>query len=244
MTLRPHVRCPSLSREVSSCWSLSWIAAVVACLAYGVATVLQSVGARRAATATGVGGVVGIVTQVPYLAGSRAGRRRVPRQRRRPAGAAAVPGRGDRRGQRRRDGGHRRPAGREARWQGLGRSRCPRARPGAARASVPPPESATDTGSAVTIAILVGGCGSAGPRPGRLQADGPHSVVLCRGGRRARLQRRRRRRPGDGLGPDRPRPAGEPAALGHRRVRRARGRLLRRRPAARQGDRGRRRSPS
>jgi len=48
---------------------LSWIAAIIACLAYGVATVLQSVGARRAATATGVGGVVGIVTQVPYLAG-------------------------------------------------------------------------------------------------------------------------------------------------------------------------------
>jgi hypothetical protein len=48
---------------------LSWIAAIVACLAYGVATVLQSVGARRAATAIGVGGVVGIVTQIPYLAG-------------------------------------------------------------------------------------------------------------------------------------------------------------------------------
>ena len=48
---------------------VSWIAAVVACLAYGVATVLQSVGARRAATATGVGGVVGIVTQLPYLVG-------------------------------------------------------------------------------------------------------------------------------------------------------------------------------
>ena len=48
---------------------VSWIAAVVACLAYGVATVLQSVGARRAATATGVGGVIGIVTQLPYLAG-------------------------------------------------------------------------------------------------------------------------------------------------------------------------------
>lgn len=48
---------------------LSWIAAVVACLAYGVATVLQAVGARRAATAAGVGGVVGIVTQLPYLAG-------------------------------------------------------------------------------------------------------------------------------------------------------------------------------
>lgn len=48
---------------------LSWIAAVIACLAYGVATVLQAVGARRAATAAGVGGVVGIVTQIPYLAG-------------------------------------------------------------------------------------------------------------------------------------------------------------------------------
>lgn len=48
---------------------LSWVAALVACLAYGVATVLQSVGARRAATASGVGGIVGIVTQVPYLAG-------------------------------------------------------------------------------------------------------------------------------------------------------------------------------
>ena len=48
---------------------VSWIAAIIACLAYGVATVLQSVGARRAATVTGVGGVVGIVTQLPYLAG-------------------------------------------------------------------------------------------------------------------------------------------------------------------------------
>jgi drug/metabolite transporter (DMT)-like permease len=48
---------------------VSWIAAIIACLAYGVATVLQSVGARRAATATGVGGVVGIVTQLPYLLG-------------------------------------------------------------------------------------------------------------------------------------------------------------------------------
>ena len=47
----------------------SWIAAIIACLAYGVATVLQSVGARRAAAATGVGGLVGIVTQIPYLAG-------------------------------------------------------------------------------------------------------------------------------------------------------------------------------
>lgn len=49
--------------------ALSWVAAVVACLAYGVATILQSIGARRAATAAGVGGVVGIVTQLPYLFG-------------------------------------------------------------------------------------------------------------------------------------------------------------------------------
>lgn len=48
---------------------VSWIAAFVACLSYGVATVLQSEAARRAATVTGVGGVVGIVTQLPYLAG-------------------------------------------------------------------------------------------------------------------------------------------------------------------------------
>ncbi|GAA3690609.1 hypothetical protein GCM10022204_01960 [Microlunatus aurantiacus] len=48
---------------------ISWIAAVIACLAYGVATVLQAVGARRAAAAAGVGGVVGIVTQLPYLVG-------------------------------------------------------------------------------------------------------------------------------------------------------------------------------
>ncbi|MDN5770928.1 MAG: hypothetical protein L0H24_08560, partial [Microlunatus sp.] len=48
---------------------MSWLAAVVACVAYGIATVLQSVGARRAAAVTGVGGVVGIVTQLPYLVG-------------------------------------------------------------------------------------------------------------------------------------------------------------------------------
>lgn len=48
---------------------LSWIAAFVACLSYGVATVLQSVGARRAANAAGVSGVLGIFAQLPYLAG-------------------------------------------------------------------------------------------------------------------------------------------------------------------------------
>lgn len=48
---------------------VSWIAAFTACLSYGIATVLQSVGARRAASAAGVSGVVGIFTQLPYLAG-------------------------------------------------------------------------------------------------------------------------------------------------------------------------------
>ena len=48
---------------------VSWVAAFVACLSYGVATVLQSVGARRAASAAGVSGVLGIFAQLPYLAG-------------------------------------------------------------------------------------------------------------------------------------------------------------------------------
>ncbi len=48
---------------------LSWIAAVVACLGYGSASVLQSVGARRVATATGVTGIAAILVQVPYLIG-------------------------------------------------------------------------------------------------------------------------------------------------------------------------------
>lgn len=50
---------------------VSWVAAFVACLSYGVATVLQSVGARRAAATgtAGVSGVLGIFTQLPYLAG-------------------------------------------------------------------------------------------------------------------------------------------------------------------------------
>ena len=48
---------------------VSWVAAFVACLSYGVATVLQSVGARRAASAAGVSGVLGIFAQLPYLTG-------------------------------------------------------------------------------------------------------------------------------------------------------------------------------
>ncbi len=48
---------------------LSWAAAVVACLGYGVASVLQSVGAKRTAAAVGAGGLAAIVVQLPYLAG-------------------------------------------------------------------------------------------------------------------------------------------------------------------------------
>jgi drug/metabolite transporter (DMT)-like permease len=48
---------------------LSWIAAAVACLGYGVGSVLQSIGARRTAHVTGVTGVALIVVQVPYLLG-------------------------------------------------------------------------------------------------------------------------------------------------------------------------------
>ncbi|WP_375433543.1 hypothetical protein [uncultured Friedmanniella sp.] len=49
--------------------ALSWVAAVLACLGYGVASVLQSVGARRTAQAVGVGGLAAILVQLPYLAG-------------------------------------------------------------------------------------------------------------------------------------------------------------------------------
>lgn len=48
---------------------LSWAAAVLCCLGYGVASVLQSEGARRAARATGVGGLGLILLQLPYLLG-------------------------------------------------------------------------------------------------------------------------------------------------------------------------------
>jgi len=48
---------------------LSWAAAVLACLGYGVASVLQSAGARRAAGATGAAGLALVLVQLPYLAG-------------------------------------------------------------------------------------------------------------------------------------------------------------------------------
>lgn len=48
---------------------ISWVAAVVACLGYGSASVLQSIGARRVAGATGAGGLALILTQGTYLVG-------------------------------------------------------------------------------------------------------------------------------------------------------------------------------
>lgn len=49
--------------------ALSWLAAFTACLAYGVGSVLQSVGARRTAHLAGVSGVAMILVQAPYVAG-------------------------------------------------------------------------------------------------------------------------------------------------------------------------------
>lgn len=49
--------------------ALSWLGAIVACLGYGVASVLQSVAAQRAAKVVGLTGLALIVKQVPYLLG-------------------------------------------------------------------------------------------------------------------------------------------------------------------------------
>lgn len=48
---------------------VSWVAAIVCCLGYGVGSVLQSVGAKRAAAVSGISGVAAIVAQLPYLLG-------------------------------------------------------------------------------------------------------------------------------------------------------------------------------
>lgn len=48
--------------------ALSWIAAVVCCLGYGVSSFLQSIGAQRVAT-SGANSIVGIATQPAYLLG-------------------------------------------------------------------------------------------------------------------------------------------------------------------------------
>ena len=49
--------------------ALSWLGAIVACLGYGVSSVLQSVAAKRAAEVVGLTGIVLIIKQVPYLLG-------------------------------------------------------------------------------------------------------------------------------------------------------------------------------
>jgi len=46
---------------------LSWLGAIVACFGYGVASVLQSVAAKRGAEVVGLTGLGMIVKQVPYL---------------------------------------------------------------------------------------------------------------------------------------------------------------------------------
>jgi hypothetical protein len=48
---------------------LSWLGAIVACLGYGVSSVLQSVAANRSAEVVGLTGIVLIIKQVPYLLG-------------------------------------------------------------------------------------------------------------------------------------------------------------------------------
>ena len=44
---------------------LSWFGAIVACLGYGVASVLQSVAAKRTAEVVGLTGLALIIKQVP-----------------------------------------------------------------------------------------------------------------------------------------------------------------------------------
>ena len=48
---------------------LSWFGAIVACLGYGVSSVLQSIAAKRAAEIVGLTGIALIIKQVPYLLG-------------------------------------------------------------------------------------------------------------------------------------------------------------------------------
>ena len=48
---------------------LSWLGAIVACLGYGVSSVLQSVAAKRSAAVVGLTGLALIIKQLPYLLG-------------------------------------------------------------------------------------------------------------------------------------------------------------------------------
>ncbi|SER14299.1 hypothetical protein [Microlunatus flavus] len=49
--------------------ALSWVAAFVACVGYGLGSVLQSVGANSTGEVSGLGGVGRILRQLPYLVG-------------------------------------------------------------------------------------------------------------------------------------------------------------------------------
>ncbi len=49
--------------------ALSWVAAIVSCLGYGVGSVLQAAGARRVAGVAGLSGIALIAVQLPYLLG-------------------------------------------------------------------------------------------------------------------------------------------------------------------------------
>ena len=49
--------------------ALSWLGAIVGCLGYGVASVLQSVAAKRSAEVVGLTGLALIIKQGPYLVG-------------------------------------------------------------------------------------------------------------------------------------------------------------------------------
>jgi drug/metabolite transporter (DMT)-like permease len=49
--------------------AVSWAAAVLACLGYGVATILESVGAKRVTAVAGLTGLALIARQMPYLLG-------------------------------------------------------------------------------------------------------------------------------------------------------------------------------
>jgi hypothetical protein len=55
--------------EVVRMLVLSWVGAIIACVGYGAASVLESVAAKRAAEVVGLTGLALIIKQVPYLLG-------------------------------------------------------------------------------------------------------------------------------------------------------------------------------
>ena len=107
---------------------LSWLGAIVACLGYGVSSVLQSVAAKRAAEVVGLTGIVLIIKQVPYLLGLAADTLAFRRQCAGPAAASVVPGAVNRRRQCRRHRGDREPSRRTPVVEGLDFPRDTRSR--------------------------------------------------------------------------------------------------------------------